>query len=160
MIWFGIKVAFGACSFVDGEGGGSGDSCGLGAGDGNPSGVSLGDGDGERFFFRCGEPVGEGVGVSSSFAGVRFFFGEELSDGVGDCSFAGERFFFGDDDGVGVGVGEFFFVAVALFFFRCGVGVGVAKIFLSAWPSVSSAASLAEAATQMHMIKMKVRKST
>jgi hypothetical protein len=159
LIWFGIKVALGACSFGDGEGGGGGDSCGLGAGDVDPSGVSLGDGDSERFFFWCDEAVGEGVGVSSSFAGVCFFFGEELGDGVGDSSVAGERFFFGDDDGVGVGVGDFFFVVVALFFFRCGVGVGVAKIFLSAWPSVSSAASLAGAATQMPMIKMRVRKS-
>ena len=88
-----------------------------------------------------------------------FFFGEEPRDGVGDSSVAGERFFFGDDDGVGVGIGDFFFAALALFFFRCGVGVGIAKIFLNAWPSVSSAASLAGAATQMHMIKMRVRKS-
>ena len=88
-----------------------------------------------------------------------FFFGEELGDGLGDSSVAGERFLVGDGDGVGVGVGDFFFVAVALFFFRCGVGVGVAKIFFSAWPSVSSAASLTGAATQMHMTKMRVRKS-
>ena len=70
------------------------------------------------------------MGVSCSVAGVRFFFGEEVGDGVGDSSSfgGGECFFFGD------GVGDFFFVAVAavVFFLRCGVGVGVAKIFLSA----------------------------
>ena len=43
-------------------------------------------------------------------AGVCFFFGEELGDGLGDSSVADESLFFGDDDGVGVGVGDFFFV--------------------------------------------------
>ena len=99
------------------------------------------------------------MGVSSSTAGVRFFFGEEVSDGVGDSSSfgGGECFFFGD--GVGVGVGDFFLIAVALFFFRCGVGVGVEKIFLSAWPSVCSAAWLAGVATRMQVTKIKMRRS-
>ena len=136
----------------------------------------MGEGVGEIFFF-----FGVGVGVSSSTAGVRFFFGEEVGDGVGvSVGLAdGEGFFFRRGDGVGDalgffftpavgdgvvfgvgdGVGDFFFVALTVVFFRCGVGVGVAKIFLSAWPSVCSAPSLTGATTPMHRIRIRARRS-
>ena len=114
----------------------------------------MGEGVGEIFFF-----FEAGVGVSSSAAGVRFFFGDVVGAGVADssCFPVGEDFFFGD--GLGVGVGDFFFAAVAVFFLRCGVGVGVEKIFFSVCPSDCSAASLAETAAMMHVNKMKTRRS-
>ena len=60
--------------------------------------------------------------------------------------------------GVGVGVGDFLAARCALFL-RPGVGVGVAKIFLSVLASDGSAASFTEAATMMHVTKIKMRRS-
>lgn len=72
-----------------------------------------------------------------------FLFGE--GKGVGDSSSRAREGFLA---GVAVGVGDFFFVAAEVFFFR-GVGVGVEKIFLSAFPKVSAglATSTGEAIT-------------
>jgi hypothetical protein len=57
-------------------------------------------------------------------------------------------------------VGDFFFVATALFFLRgLGVGVGVAKIFFSVCPRVGSAASFTAVAKVTHVSKMKMRRS-
>lgn len=122
---------------------------------------------GEPFFFRCGDPLGDGLGVTDAepffFFGLGdgdssvsttdfFFFGETVGEGDGDSSAAVELFFFfGEGDGVGdssspvrdffegvaVGVGDFFLVELELFFLR-GVGVGEAKIFLSLSPKVSA----------------------
>ena len=61
-----------------------------------------------------------------------FLFGE--GKGVGDSSSRAREDFL---EGVAVGVGDFFFVAAEVFFFR-GAGVGVEKIFLSALPKVSA----------------------
>ena len=107
------------------------------------------------FFF-----FGDEIGVCSSAAGACFFFGEELGEAVADSSLAGEGFFLGDADGVVVGVGDFFFIGVelAVFFLRCGVGVGVEKIFLRAWPSVSSACATG-AATLTLRTRIKTRRS-
>jgi len=148
-------VAFGAPCFF-GVGVGDGDISGVAVGDGDgvsdgdTDGVSNGCGDGELLFFRCGEALGDGVGVGDLFFffgvgdgnssvadGVGFFFGEEVADGAGDSSSRGDEDFFG----VGVGVGDFILVATALFFFRgLGVGVGVEKTFFSAAPRDCSAA--------------------
>jgi len=149
-------VALGAPCLFCGEGNDSGDSfdvavgTGVSDGDVGPVGVSDGCGVAIVFCFRCGEMVGEGVGeafflfgagegdsISSSADGVFFFFGEGITDGVGDSlSRTGDAFFLGE----GVGVGDFFFVADVLLFFRgFGVGVGVAKIFLIASPNDCSA---------------------
>lgn len=150
-------MAFGAPCFF-GVGVGDGDISGVGVGDGDGDGVSDGDtdgvsngcGDGELLFFRCGEALGDGVGVGDLFFffgvgdgnssvadSVGFFFGEEVADGGGDSSSRGVEDFFG----VGVGVGDFFLVATALFFFRgLGVGVGVEKTFFSVLPRDCSAA--------------------
>ncbi len=83
------------------------------------------------FFFG----LGDGDSTSSSVAELLFFFGNGVTDGVGDSlSRAGDDFF------DGLGVGDFFFVADALFFFRgFGVGVGVERIFLMASPNDCSA---------------------
>jgi hypothetical protein len=76
-------------------------------------------------------------GDSSSTDGVRFFLGEGVIDGAGD-SFSREV---ADSFGAGVGLGDFFFVAAVLFFFRgLGVGVGVEMIFLIVSPSEGSVA--------------------
>jgi hypothetical protein len=166
-------VAFGAPCFF-GVGVGDGDSCGdavgVGIGDAVSDGddVSNGCGDGELcFFFRCGDPLGDGVGEvfffrgvgegdSSSADGVRFFLGDGVVAGAGDSFSRGVDKGFG----VGVGVGDFFFVATALFFLRgLGVGVGVAKIFFSVCPRVGSAASFTAVAKVTHVSKMKMRRS-
>ncbi len=140
-------MALGAPCFFGGVG--DGDSAGvavgvgIGVSDGDTDGVSNGCGDGELLFFRCGEALGDGVGVGDLF----FFFGVGdgdssvadgvCADGTGDSSSRGVEDFFG----VGVGLGNFFLVATALFFFRgLGVGVGVEKIFFSAAPRDCSAA--------------------
>ena len=148
-------MAFGAPCFF-GVGVGDGDISGVAVGDGDgvsdgdTDGVSNGCGDGELLFFRCGEALGDGVGVGDLFFffgvgdgdssvadGVCFFFEKGVTDGTGDSSSRGVEDFFG----VGVGLGDFFLVATALFFFRgLGVGVGVAKIFLTVSPSDRSAA--------------------
>jgi hypothetical protein len=153
-------------------------------GDGEAEGVSLAVGDavsggvadlsgdsdgsavGECFFFRWADALGDGVGEAFAFLGVGdgdssgtgegfFFLGDAAGDGVGDSFSEGDDSF----KGLGVGVGDFFFVAVVLFFFRCGVGVGVEKIFLSVLPSVCSAASLAGTATDKHRTRIRARKS-
>jgi hypothetical protein len=164
-------VAFGAPRFFAGVGVGDCSSVAVGEGDGasdgETEGVSKGCGDGEPFFFRCGDALGDGVdvgvgevffffeagnGVSSSMDGARFF----LVDGVG-ISFS-----LGVDDflGVGIGVGDFFFAVAALFFFLgFGVGVGVENIFFNACPNVCSAASLAGAAMKTHIKQMNTRRS-
>jgi len=143
-------VALGAPCFFDGGGDSSGVAVGDRISDGeiDPDGVSNGSGVGEVFFFRCGEALGETMGevvfffglgdgdsTSSSVAELLFFFGNGVTDGVGDSlSRAGDDFF------DGLGVGDFFFVADALFFFRgFGVGVGVERIFLMASPNDCSA---------------------
>jgi hypothetical protein len=78
-----------------------------------------------------------GDGNSSVADSVGFFLGEEVADGAGD-SFSRDV---EDFLGVGVGVGDFFFVAAVLFFFRgLGVGVGVEKIFLIVSPGDRSVA--------------------
>lgn len=134
---------------------GDGDSSGVAVGDGvgvfeGDAGASDGSGDGLVFFFRCGDVAGEGAGEvfffvdrdgvgdsSSVVVGTSFFFFDRAADGVGDSlSSAGDDFL----DGLGVGVGDFFFVAEVLFFFRgFGVGVGVENIFLIVSPSDCSA---------------------
>jgi hypothetical protein len=158
-----------------GVGVGDNDSCGVVAGVGVELAVSDGDdvskgcGDGEAFFFRCGDPLGDGVGEaffffgagngdSSSEEAVRFFFGEGFPDGAGDSFAGGVADSFGL--GVGVGVGDFFF-AVTTLFFLCGlgVGVGVEKIFFSVCPKVGSAASFTAVAKVTHVSKMKMRRS-
>ena len=143
-------MALGAPCFFDGGGDSSGVAVGDRISDGeiDPDGVSNGSGVGEVFFFRCGEALGESMGevvfffglgdgdsTSSSVAELLFFFGNGVTDGVGDSlSRAGDDFF------DGLGVGDFFFVADALFFFRgFGVGVGVERIFLMASPNDCSA---------------------
>jgi hypothetical protein len=142
-------VALGAPCFFDGGGDSSGVAVGdrISNGEIDPVGVSNGSGVGEVFFFRCGEALGETMGevfffglgdgdsTSSSVAELLFFFGNGVTDGVGDSlSRAGDDFF------DGLGVGDFFFVADALFFFRgFGVGVGVERIFLMASPNDCSA---------------------
>ena len=148
-------MAFGAPCFF-GVGVGDGDISGVAVGDGDgvsdgdTDGVSNGCGDGELLFFRCGEALGDGVGVGDLFFffgvgdgdssvadGVCFCFEKGVADGTGDSSSRGVEDFFG----VGVGVGDFFLVATALFFFRgLGVGVGVEKTFFSAAPRDCSAA--------------------
>ena len=126
----------------------------------DPDGVSNGSGVGEVFFFRCGEALGETMGevvfffglgdgdsTSSSVAELLFFFGNGVTDGVGDSlSRAGDDFF------DGLGVGDFFFVADALFFFRgFGVGVGVERIFLMASPNDCSARMGASSESRIEM---------
>lgn len=165
-------MAFGAPCFF-GVGVGDGDSCGgavgVGVGDAVSDGddVSKGCAVGDSFFFRCGDPLGDGVGEvfffrgvgdgdSSSADGVRFFLGAGVVAGAGDSFSRGVDEVFG----VGVGVGDFFFVATALFFLRgLGVGVGVANIFFSVCPRVGSAASFTAAAKVTHVSKMKMRRS-
>jgi hypothetical protein len=165
-------VAFGAPCFF-GVGVGDGDSCGVAVGVGVGDAVSDGDAvskgcaDGDPFFFRCGDPLGDGVGEvflfrglgdgdSSSTGGVRFFLGDGVVDGAGDSFSRGVDEVFG----LGVGVGDFFFVATALFFLRgLGVGVGVEKIFFSVCPKVGSAASFTAVAKVTHVSKMKMRRS-
>ena len=132
-------MALGAPCFFggvgDGDPAGVAVGVGIGVSDGDADGVSNGCGDGELLFFRCGEALGDGVGVGDLF----FFFGEEVADGAGDSSSRGVEDFFG----VGVGLGDFFLVATALFFFRgLGVGVGVERIFFSAAPRDCSAAGV------------------
>ena len=165
-------MAFGAPSFF-GVGVGEGDSCGgavgVGVGDIVSDGddVSKGCAVGDPFFFRCGDPLGDGVGEVfffrgvgdgdfSSADGVRFFLDDGVVDGAGDSFSRGVDKAFG----VGVGVGDFFFVATTLFFWRgLGVGVGVAKIFFSVCPRVGSAASFTAVAKVTHVSKMKMRRS-
>ena len=102
------------------------------------------------FFFEVGD------GDASSADGVRFFLGEGIADDAGDSFSTGVDEVFG----VGVGVGDFFFVATALFFFRgFGVGVGVEKIFFSVCPRVGSAASFTAVAKVTQVSKMKMRRS-
>jgi hypothetical protein len=142
-------VALGApCFFGDADLSGVTVGDGDGVSDGAADGVSTGCGDGDPFFFRCGEALAVGVGD------VFFFLGGGDGDSFsadGDCFFFDKGVADGDDDsfpggvadslGLGVGVGDFFFVATALFFFRgFGVGVGVEKIFFSASPRDRSAA--------------------
>ena len=128
--------------------------------------VSDGSGVGDVFFFLWGEVVGDGVGEaffflglgdgdSSSRVGDFFFFGE--GDGVaGSFSRAGEDFLVG----VGVGVGDFFGVAVGVFFFRgFGVGVGVEKIFFSASPRDCSAGLVAWIGARTNARTMRIRRS-
>ncbi len=168
MIASGVSVAFGApCCFGTGDG----DFCGVvvgdgdGVSDGDTDGVSKGCGDGEPFFFRCGEALdgvglGVGVGVSVGLAvGEDFFLrrGDEAGNAL--VFILGAAVGDGVAFGVGVGVGNFFFAVVAVFFFRCGAGVGVAKIFLSVWPRVGSAASFTAVAKVMHVSKVKMRRS-
>jgi len=175
-------VALGAPCLFGAEGNDSGDSfdvavgTGVSDGDVGPVGVSDGCGVARVFCFRCGEMVGEGEGVgeaffffgagegdsiSSSADGVFFFFGEGVTDGVGDSlSRTGDAFFLGE----GVGVGDFFFVADVLFFFRgFGVGVGVAKIFLIASPNDCSAARVGKAvetaSTIINMMRTSIAKA-
>lgn len=165
-------MAFGAPCFF-GVGVGDGDSCGVAAG--VTVGDAVSDGDdvskgcavGDPFFFRCGDPLGDGVGEvfffrrvgdgdSSSADGVRFFLGDGVVDGAGDSFSRGVA----KALGVGVGVGDFFFVPTAFFFLRgLGVGVGVAKIFFSVCPRVGSAASFTAVAKVTHVSKMKMRRS-
>ena len=158
-------MAFGAPCFFDISGVAVGD--GDGVSDGDADGVSKGCGEGELFFFRCADALGDGVGEVlfffgvgdgdvSSADGVRFFLGEGVVEGAGDSFTCGVV----DSLGVGVGVGDFFFVATALFFFRgLGVGVGVEKIFFSVCPRVGSAASFTAVAKVRHVSKMKMRRS-
>ena len=166
LIASGARVAFGAPCFLEGD---AGDSCGVAVGVGNgvadgDVGVSKGCGDGELFLLRCGEGLGDGVAEAFFFFGlgdgdsnscsadrVLFFFGEGVTEGDGDSFTC-----VGDDllDGLGAGVGDFFFTADALFFFRgLGVGVGVEKIFLSASPSDCSAATAGNTTGDMIMAK-------
>lgn len=148
-------MALGAPCFFGGVGDGDSDGVAvgvsIGVSDGEADGVSNGCGDGELLFFRCGEALGDGVGVGDLFFffgvgdgdssvadGVCFFFDKGVADGTGDSSSRGVEDFFG----VGVGLGDFFLVATALFFFRgLGVGVGVERIFFSAAPRDCSAAA-------------------
>jgi hypothetical protein len=168
-------VAFGAPRFLAGLGVGDCSGVAVGEGDGVSDGetgtVSKGCGDGEAFFFRCGDVLGDGVGVgvsevfffleavdggSSSVDRACFFLGEAVGDGVG-VSFSR-----GVDDflGVGVGLGDFFFGVAAPFFFRgFGVDVGVEKIFFNACPSVCSAASTGGAAMKTHIKQMNTRRN-
>jgi len=94
-------VAFGAPRFFAGVGVAdcSGVAVGEGDGvsDGETDGVSKGCGDGEPFFFRCGDALGNGVGVGEVF----FFFG--VVDGV-SSSVEGACFFLDETVGDGVGV--------------------------------------------------------
>jgi hypothetical protein len=159
LIASGVRLALGAPCFFDspGEGDSGGEFSGVAVGDGvslgdvDLSGVSVASGVGEDFFFRCGDPLGEGelffffaAGVGDSISsvgdGLFFFLGEDAGDGSGDFSSLGEGdvFFFGE--AMGLGVGDVFFALEDFFFFRgVGVGVGVEKIFLMACPSDSSA---------------------
>jgi hypothetical protein len=138
-------VALGAPCFFDGDGDSSGVAVGdrISDGDVDPVGVSTGSGVGEVFFFRCGEALGESMGE------VVFFFG--LGDGDSDSSSVDELpLFLGN--GVTDGVGDFFFVADALFFFRgFGVGVGVETIFLMLSPNDCSARTGASSDSRIEM---------
>lgn len=150
MICSGDNEAFGAPRFGDSDPEGVADSGGAGINEVDASGVGVG----ECFRFWRGDDVG----VSPATA-LCFLVGDELGAGVGDSSALGECFFFGEADGVGVGVGDFLFVVLVVFFFRCGVGVGVAKIFFRVCPSVCSAASLSGTATAKHTIIINARRS-
>jgi hypothetical protein len=155
-------VALGAPCFFDGDGDSSGVAVGdrISDGDVDPVGVSTGSGVGEVFFFRCGEALGESMGEvvfffglgdgdsdSSSVDELPLFLGNGVTDGVGDSfSRAGDDFF------DGLGVGDFFFVADALFFFRgFGVGVGVETIFLMASPNDCSARTGSSSESRIEM---------
>ena len=163
MICSGDSDAFGAprLGVTEGDVDCDGDSAGVGDGDGDSDGDGVSNGCvvGEPFFLRCGEALGAGVGVGVSVGladGEGFFV--RRGDGVGDALV----FFFTpavDDGVVGVGVGDFFLVARAAFFFRCGVGVGVAKIFFSVCPREGSVASFTVAANVRHVSKMKTRRN-
>jgi hypothetical protein len=156
-------VALGAPCFFDGDGDSIGVAVGdrISDGDVDPVGVSTGSGVGEVFFFRCGEAPGESMGEvvvffglgdgdsdSSSVDELPLFLGNGVTDGVGDSfSCAGDDFF------DGLGVGDFFFVADALFFFRgFGVGVGVERIFLMASPNDCSARTGARSESRIEMM--------
>jgi hypothetical protein len=95
------------------------------------------------FFFG----LGDGDSNSSSVDKLLFFVGDGVTDGVGDSlSRAGDDFF------DGLGVGDFFFVADTLFFFRgFGVGVGVERIFLMASPNDCSARTGASSESSIEM---------
>ena len=95
------------------------------------------------FFFG----LGDGDSTSCSVEELLFFFGNGVTDGIGDSfSRAGDDFF------DGLGVGDFFFVADALFFFRgFGVGVGVGRIFLMASPNDCSARTGASSESRIEM---------
>jgi hypothetical protein len=95
------------------------------------------------FFFG----LGDGDSDSSSVDELSLFLGNGVTDGVGDSfSRAGDGFFDGD------GVGDFFFVADALFFFRgLGVGVGVERILLMASPNDWSARTGASSESRIEM---------
>ena len=100
-------MAFGATYFLAGDD----DSPGVtvGAGDVDVVGVSEGSGDGGALFLRCGEALGEDVGKAFFFFAVGdsdfssadgvLFFGEDVTDGIGDSS-ARTDFFDGAGDGL------------------------------------------------------------
>ena len=155
-------MALGAPCFFDDDGDSPGVAVGDTISDGeiDPVGVSNGSGVGEVFFFRCGEALGESMGEvvfffglgdgdsnSSSVDELLFFLGNGVTDGVGDSlSRAGDDFF------DGLGVGDFFFVADALFFFRgFGVGVGEERMFLMASPNDCSARTGASSESRIEM---------
>ncbi|HXY60057.1 MAG TPA: hypothetical protein VEH26_00485 [Chthoniobacterales bacterium] len=118
-------MAFGAPCFFAALG--EGDSSGSGVTVGE--GVSDGSGDGELFFFRCGELVGEGIDEAFFFFGL----GDRDSDSSsvdGVAVGCGDSFTRGVADFSAVGADVDDFLLLAVFRFRgFGVGVGVAKIF-------------------------------